>query len=79
FKYACDFLGVELKNAFFIGDSLYEDALGSQNAGMRGIWLNRSSTLLGKEHEELQRPPMKDLKKTLAFLTYELSKEAIEF
>lgn len=39
---ACRQMGCQEKNAVYIGDSLENDALASSNAGMRGIWLNRT-------------------------------------
>jgi len=34
-------LGIKAQEAVYIGDSLDRDVMGSQNAGMKSIWLNR--------------------------------------
>lgn len=39
FEAACAALGVEPVNAVFVGDRLFEDVLGSQEVGMRAIWV----------------------------------------
>lgn len=39
FEAACAALGVEPVNSVFVGDRLFEDVLGSQEVGMRAIWV----------------------------------------
>nr|WP_156291906.1 HAD family hydrolase [Oceanobacillus salinisoli] len=38
---ACNLAGVQINESPYIGDRLETDAIGSKNAGMKGIWLNR--------------------------------------
>lgn len=42
FEAACDALGVKPTNAAYVGDRLFEDVLGSQEVGMRAIWIPHS-------------------------------------
>ncbi|RRD50326.1 HAD family hydrolase [Arachnia propionica] len=44
FLQVCDDLGVAPEQAWFIGDDLETDAVGSESAGLHGIWLNRAAT-----------------------------------
>ncbi|ADU31090.1 HAD family hydrolase [Evansella cellulosilytica] len=41
FQEACHKANVKLSECTYIGDILETDALGSKNAGMHGVWLNR--------------------------------------
>lgn len=41
FLEACDRAEVSTNESYYIGDRLETDAIGSNNAGMKGIWLNR--------------------------------------
>ncbi|MGD6775011.1 HAD family hydrolase [Sutcliffiella horikoshii] len=43
FQEACEQMNVQVQNSYYIGDRLEIDAIGSKNAGMEGIWLNRKS------------------------------------
>lgn len=47
FQLACQRLKVQPSDAVYVGDLLETDALGAQNAGLTGIWLNRAD-----EHDE---------------------------
>jgi putative hydrolase of the HAD superfamily len=47
FQLACQRLEVQTSDAAYVGDLLETDALGAQNAGLTGIWLNRTD-----EHDE---------------------------
>lgn len=42
----CDALKTPPDTVWFIGDNLEVDALGAQNAGLQGIWLNRRGQML---------------------------------
>jgi putative hydrolase of the HAD superfamily len=44
FLEACKNGNVEVKESYYVGDKLEIDALGSRQAGMKGIWLNRKGT-----------------------------------
>lgn len=41
FLKACDQANVSTHESYYVGDRLETDAIGSKNAGMKGIWLNR--------------------------------------
>ncbi|MFC0561167.1 HAD family hydrolase [Halalkalibacter alkalisediminis] len=41
FLEACNQADVPIHESYYIGDRLETDAIGSKNAGMKGIWLNR--------------------------------------
>lgn len=41
FLAACDALGVRPSEAVYAGDDLQLDVVAAQNAGMRGVWINR--------------------------------------
>ncbi|KAB8027397.1 HAD family hydrolase [Fluviispira multicolorata] len=73
FHYACSLLGVELRNAIHIGDSLFDDALGAQNAGLHGIWLRRSP-YLNKDSSMLKHPIFDNLNDVLFYLDTIISK-----
>lgn len=42
FHRACERGGVSPEDAYYIGDNLKKDAIGSCKAGLRGVWLNRT-------------------------------------
>lgn len=42
FHHACDTFGVPTASAVYIGDRLRTDAIGAAEAGLRGIWINRT-------------------------------------
>ena len=42
FQAVCDTLGVAPTHAVYVGDRLFEDVLGSQEVGMRAIWVPHS-------------------------------------
>lgn len=42
FEAACAAVGVDPVNAVYVGDRLFEDVLGSQEVGMRAIWVPHS-------------------------------------
>lgn len=67
FQQACLLVGVEMKNAVHIGDSLHDDALGAQQAGMHGIWLKRS-TYLHQDSEFLKHPIFNNLNDVLNYI-----------
>ena len=48
FELAAKKAGVAIEDCFYIGDRLNTDALGSQQAGMKGIWLDRKGKWNGK-------------------------------
>ena len=45
FQYACSCLGIDLQKAIHVGDSLTDDALGAQKAGLHGIWLKHEGVI----------------------------------
>jgi len=49
FALALDKLDVSPKMVVMVGDSLARDVLGAQQAGLRGIWINRSGTDSGED------------------------------
>ncbi|MCU1556043.1 MAG: family hydrolase [Microbacteriaceae bacterium] len=42
FRHACAVFGVTPSNAVYVGDRLNTDAIGAADAGLRGVWLDRS-------------------------------------
>lgn len=50
FKEAATRMNRDIKECYYIGDRLETDALGSKNAGMTGIWINR---LDDKKHKDI--------------------------
>lgn len=67
FQQACLLVGVEIKNAIHIGDSLHDDALGAQNAGLHGFWIKRSS-YLHQDIEKLKYPIFNHLDAVLKYI-----------
>jgi len=49
FEYACELFGVPTTDAVYVGDRLQTDAIGAASAGLRGVWLNRSSAVTDAE------------------------------
>lgn len=45
FRHACDVFGVEPRAAAYVGDRLRTDAIGAAQAGLTGIWLNRTGAI----------------------------------
>ncbi|WP_042221861.1 HAD family hydrolase [Oceanobacillus manasiensis] len=45
FQEACDQANVQVHESYYVGDRLETDAIGSKNAGMMGIWLNRKNNI----------------------------------
>jgi len=41
FLEACNQANVQVHESYYVGDILETDAIGSKNAGMKGIWINR--------------------------------------
>ena len=67
FQQACLLVDVELKNAIHIGDSLHDDALGAQQAGLHGIWIKRSN-YLHQDSEFLKHPIFNNLNEALNYI-----------
>lgn len=44
FNIACDLANCRSYEAYYIGDNLKKDAIGAQNAGLNGVWLNRNNS-----------------------------------
>jgi putative hydrolase of the HAD superfamily len=42
FHHACELLGTQPSDTFFVGDRLDHDAVGARDAGLRAVWLDRS-------------------------------------
>lgn len=42
FNYACELFGVPSADAVYVGDRLFTDAVGAADAGLTGVWLDRS-------------------------------------
>ena len=64
FHHACLLVGVDKKNAIHIGDSLHDDALGAQDAGLHGFWIKRGN-YIPEETKYLKYPIYSDLNKIL--------------
>jgi putative hydrolase of the HAD superfamily len=43
FLHACAVFGVDPSEAAYVGDRLHTDAIGAQNAGLTGVWLDRDA------------------------------------
>ena len=41
FTYACERIGAPVEEACFVGDSIYNDIMGSKNAGLKAVWFHR--------------------------------------
>ena len=67
FQHACMLVGVDKCNAIHIGDSLHDDALGAQMAGLHGIWIRRSE-YLHKDSEFLKHPFFNNLNDALTYV-----------
>ena len=67
FQQACLLVDVEIKNAIHIGDSLHDDALGAQQAGMHGIWIKRSN-YTHQDAEYLKHPTFHNLDDVLIYI-----------
>lgn len=67
FQQACLLVSVEMKNSVHIGDSLHDDALGAQSAGLHGIWVKRSN-YLHKDSEFLKHPIFNNLEDVLNYI-----------
>jgi FMN phosphatase YigB (HAD superfamily) len=67
FHQACLLVGIEKQNAIHIGDSLHDDALGAQEAGLHGFWIRRSN-YLPEESKFLKYPIFNDLNQILKFI-----------
>lgn len=52
FHRGAELLGVEPQHCGYVGDELTVDGLGSQNAGLRGIWLDRPGSRRAGSHLE---------------------------
>lgn len=67
YHYACSCAGVNPNNAIHIGDSLQDDALGAQTAGLHGIWLKRAN-YLPDEAKKLVHPYFVNLDEAFQYL-----------
>ncbi len=67
FQYACSCLGIDPQKAIHVGDSLTDDALGAQKAGLHGIWLKRGR-YLPEEAGLLIHPYFSNLNETFKFI-----------
>jgi putative hydrolase of the HAD superfamily len=67
FHHACMLVGVDTNNAIHIGDSLQDDALGAQMAGLHGIWIRRGE-YLHKDSEFLKHPFFYNLNDALSYI-----------
>lgn len=43
FQYLCNLAGIDAGETSYIGDNMEKDAKGANNAGLRGVWLNRNA------------------------------------
>lgn len=72
FLAACTELGVEPSSCVHIGDSLYDDALGAQGAGLQALWINRGRVKLSDQEVELasqlKHPVFPDLQAAFTYL-----------
>lgn len=83
FHTACQWTKVRPSQAIHIGDSLFDDALGAQQAGLQSLWLNRHTRSLSPQIEEmyvskLVHPWVQDLEQALVFLEIHLKERAKE-
>lgn len=54
FHRACEVAGVTPDSACYIGDNLNKDAIGASEAGLRGIWINRSGAAVPDGVESIE-------------------------
>lgn len=71
FNHACLLAQVELENAIHIGDSLHDDALGAEQAGMHGIWIKRND-YLHPDASLLRHPVFTNLEEVLIYIENEI-------
>lgn len=69
---ACESIGLAPNECVHIGDSIYDDALGAQDAGLEAIWLNRRRQSFTETEQELiaqlRHPPARTLDEALVTL-----------
>jgi putative hydrolase of the HAD superfamily len=65
FELAARQAGIVIQDCVYVGDRLNADALGSQKAGMRGIWLDRKGQGTNQRLEVPVIKSLKDLSKLL--------------
>ena len=73
FALAASRLELPIENCIHIGDSLFDDALGAQNAGLQSIWVRRRANDFMTHFdqaacEKLMHPPVHTLEEALACL-----------
>ncbi|WP_431279689.1 HAD family hydrolase [Leifsonia poae] len=49
FLHACEVFGVEPAEGAYVGDRLRTDAIGAANAGLTGVWLNRTGVVAAED------------------------------
>ena len=52
FLHSCSVFGVTPSEAAYVGDRLHTDAIGAANAGLTGVWLNRSAAPTAAERAD---------------------------
>jgi putative hydrolase of the HAD superfamily len=65
FELAAKQADIAINECVYVGDRLQVDAIASQQAGMKGIWLNRKGKEVGKEIEVLVINSLMELPKLL--------------
>jgi len=73
FEFACTELGLPPSACVHVGDSLFDDALGAQAAGLEGLWVHRKVDAYLTLHEraisaQLTQPPFLNLEEARLFL-----------
>ncbi|RDB36246.1 HAD family hydrolase [Spirobacillus cienkowskii] len=71
FLYACNKVGVLPQYAIHVGDSLYDDALGAQSAGLNGIWVRRGHVSFA-EADQLKHPVFENLNDVLEYISQKI-------
>jgi putative hydrolase of the HAD superfamily len=71
FHAACRELGVDPRDAVYVGDDILLDVQGAQRAGMRAVWMNRTGSTRHLEHEVVPDAIVKDFDELLDWLRRE--------
>ena len=62
FDHACALFGVPPEAALYVGDRLATDAVGAQQAGLTGVWLNRSGVTSPEEDAVIEASGVRVIK-----------------
>lgn len=70
FQTACAWADVPPGAAFHVGDSLYDDALGAQAAGLQALWIHRRGPSMGVVGDLIEAPWAPSMPEVAAHLVH---------